>query len=337
MLLKHIRKEVMKMIFKRLLSLTAAAVFALSSFSVLAFADDEEEEEEAIEFTYDESYLTDTKEPALSFDGSAFSDYIHLTRDAGVGGISFEQDKDTYYQGNSLVVYASTSGCDGYFSCSGMVRDDNNNLLYPDAPDAEETDDITIIGIELHAEDFGLSCFDGCLINFAYRLTEEDTALLDSSVWVFSANEDNVRQVNSPTQLEINTLADNNISQYQTNGLLSVPADSSSTKIIFEIPTQGSIDAAVLYLDNITISLPDTVEDYGYVANVDSYNASAEPREGSDELKISKTTSLGDTTSEVEKSSDGISPAIIIVIIVIVLIVAAAVFFIIRKTKNRFY
>ncbi len=324
--------------FERLLSAAAAVVVALSSFSLAVYADDEEEEE-AIKFEADSTYLTEDKEPALSFDNDSFEDYIHLTKDAGLGGISIKQDKDTYYQGNSLRVNASSDGVDGYFSCSGMVRDSDNNLVYPDAPEADDIDNINVIGIELHAEDFGLSCFDGCLINFAYRLSQNDEGtLLDDAVWVMSADEDSVRTIDSPLKLQVNTTLDDNVTQYRSNGLLSVPESSSSTKIIFEIPTQNAVNGDVLYLDNIVIQLPESAGDSTlYVANVDGYNANAEARAEIDEIKISKTTSIGDAAEEVEKESDSTSPLVFVVVGVVIVIVVAVVVFLIMRARKRFY
>jgi hypothetical protein len=281
--------------------------------------------------------LTDQSEPALSFDSESYSNYIHLTRDADKAGLKMSQDKDTYYQGVSLKISANTSGVEGYFPCSGSILDDDNNQVYPDAPESDDTDNMSIIGVELHAEDFGLSCFDGCFINFAYRFAEDDeTALADSSIWVYAADDNSARQGNA-TKLTVNTTLDDNVTQYRDNATVSVPVGSdttsSSTKIIFEIPTSGAINGEVLYLDNIKIQLPDNT----YVANVDDYNPNAAKRETVDTLKITKKGNTEGLDGKVEKSSDKTSPLVVVIIVVAVLVVGVAVFFVVKKLRNRFY
>ena len=319
-----------------ILCAAAAAVFALGAAAPLGVCA-EETEEEAIEFTYDADKLTDSKEPALSFDSSGYESYIHMTRDAEKGGISFEQDKDTSYQGVSLKILADTKGVSGYFNGSGFVKDENNNSLYPDAPDVEDVINLNFVGIELRSEDFGLSTFDGCLFNFAYRLTAEDEgALLGDTVWVYSANSDNVRKCN-PLELTVNTVVDDNVNQYNGNALVSVPEASNSTKLIFDIPVQKEFKGEVLYLDNITISLPDSAEGK-YVANVDGYNKNAKISERVDEIKISK--DKNDTTiadKKIEKEKDHTKKRIVILVIVIVAAAAAGGVVAFIMLKKRFY
>jgi hypothetical protein len=233
-------------------------------------------------------------------------------------------------------VSASTDGVDGYMSCSGMVRDSDNNLVYPDAPDAEETDKISIIGIELDAADYGLSCFDGCMVTFAYRLTEEDAdALLDGTVWVFPATEDNER-VGEPIKLTVNTTLDDNVSQYRKS-YVSVGEEVSATKIIFEIPTVGALKGDALFLDNLTVQLPDSVGDNKYVENLDGYNANAQVRDTIEELKITEQGRTLDSSDNVEKSSDKVNPLSIVIICVAVVAVGVAAFITIKKMRNRFY
>jgi hypothetical protein len=196
-----------------------------------------------------------------------------------------------------------------------------------------------MIGIELQSSDFGLSCFDGCLISFAYRLTQDDeSALLDKSVWVFPSNDDYQGLANNPTKLTVDTAIDDNVSQYRKN-VISVPTDVGATKLVFEIPTIGAISGDVLYLDNIQIEVPDGYsDDAPYVANVDGYNARAEARETIDEIKITKNQAVTtDSAEEVEKSSDKTKPLIIVLSVVVAAAVIVVLVIFIKKRRNRFY
>lgn len=324
------------MIFKRVLSAFAAAAAVLTFSAGTVFADDAKDEKPVIKFEADGTMLTADNVPAISFDTENYKDYIHLTRDADKAGLKLAQDKDTYYQGASLKVSASTDGVDGYFNCSGMARDDDNNLLYPDAPDAEETDKVSIIGFELEAKDFGLTCFDGCMVTFAYRLTDADEkALMGKSVWVYPADDDNVRVSDMATQLKVNTTTQNNISQYQKT-FVTVGEERGATKMIFDIPTSAAVKGDVFYIDNITIQLPDAIGDKKYIKNLDGYNENAEPREIIEELQVAKKGNTISTESVAEKSGKT-SPLVFVIIGVAVVVVAGAVFFIIKKVRNRFY
>lgn len=322
---------------KRLLSAVAAMVFALGAAAPLGASADKEEKEKVIKFKYDKDMVTETKEPALSFDGGEFKDYIHLTRDAGKGGISFQQDKDTAYQGVSLKVLADTSGISGYFNGSSYVKDENNNSLYPDAPKEDDVDNLNFVGIELHSEDFGMTTFDGCLFNFAYRLAAEDKeALLGGTVWVFGADDDNVRRSDS-LQLTTNTTLDDNVTQYRNNALISIPEKANVTKLIFDIPAQNALKGEAVYLDNIFILLPDSAGDV-YVANVDSYNPNAKVSEIVDEIKISKEkndTAIAD--KKIEKQKDNTKKRIVILVTTIVILVAVGGTFFVIYLRKRFY
>ncbi len=325
------------MFLKKLLCAAAASMMMLSVTAAAVSADDEEESKAVPLEVSDQALLTSVKEPALSFDSDKFDSYLHLTRDADKAGISFAQDKDTYYQGNSLKVKADTSGVEGYFPNSGIVKDADNNQLYPDAPEADETDKMSIIGIELHCEDFGLTTFDGCTFQYTYRLTEKDSsALLDGSAWVYAADADDVRVSSMPQQLKVSTTIDDNVSQYQS-ALLSVAPEIGSSKVIFELPTVGAVKEDVIYLDNITIILPESFGDEKFVKNVDGYNANAEAKATVDEIKISKKLDVEDATKSVEKTSNKTSPVVFVIIGVAVVAVAVAGVIIFKKLRNRFY
>lgn len=324
------------MTVKRIISAVAAAAAAFV-MSVTSVSAEETESKDPIPFEADGSMVIDENEPALSFDTESFTDYIHLTRDAEKGGIEFSQDRDTYYQGASLRITANTEGVEGYMNCSGMVRDADGNLMFPDAPDAEETDKVSVIGIELQAADFGLSCFDGCMLTFAYRLTEaDDSALLDKSVWVYPTDDNYMRLADTPIKLTVNTTIDDNISQYRTS-YVTVAPEAGATKVVFDIATTGAINGDALYLDNIAIKLPKTVGDSKYIKNLDGYNKSAEVRETKEQLKIALQGNTLESSAEVEKKSDKVNPLTFVIIGVAVVVVGVAVFFIIKKVRNRFY
>lgn len=321
---------------ERILSAALALVFALAAFApVSVSADDKKTEEEIIKFTYDKDKVTDTKQPALSFDSTDYKEYIHLTRDAEKGGIAFDQDRDTAYQGVSLKVTADSKGVSGYFNGSGFVNDEDGKPLYPDTPEVEDVINLNFVGIELRAADFGLSTFDGCLFNFAYRLSPEDEdALLGKTVWLFGANDDNVRK-SDPLQLTFNNTIDDNVSQYRGNGLISIPEASNATKLIFDIPVQKKMSAAALYLDNIVIQLPG---DAGFVANVDGYNENAKVSEVVEEIKITK--GKNDTTiadKELVKEKDNTKKRIVILVVVIVTLVIAGAVTAVVFLRKRFY
>ena len=324
----------------RILSAAAALLMAVAALAPSAVFAEEEEEKEIIEFKYDKDMLSELKEPAISFDTSDYKDYIHLSRDAAKAKIGISEDKDTPYQGVSLRVSADTQGIDGYFSCSGFVSDADNNPVYPDAPEETEVDKMNLVGLELHSEDFGLSTFDGCLFNFAYRLSEEDAgALMADTVWVFPADSDDVR-TGEPLKLTVNTTIDDNVNQYRNNALVSIPEESNSTKLIIDIPTLGAVTGDVLFLDNILIELPDyaDVGDAKYIMNLDGYNKNAQVSEIVDEIKISK--GKNDTTiadKKIEKVKDNTKKRIIILVVVVGVLVLGVGGVAFVKLKKRFY
>lgn len=320
---------------KRLVSAAAAMIFALGAAAPLGASADKEKK--TVKFKYDKDMVTETREPALSFDGGEYKDYIHLTRDASKGGITFEQDKDSAYQGVSLKIKCDTKGLDGYFCGSEYVTDKEGNYIYTDTPEVEETDKFSYVGIELHCEDFGLSTFDGCLFNFAYRMTAEDKGtLLGDTVWVYGADDDNIRR-SDVLQLTANDTFDDNINQYRSNALASIAENAGSTKLIIDMPAQSALKGDVLFIDNIFISLPDSA-DGAYIANLDNYNPNAKVSEIVDEIKISKQkndTAIAD--KKIEKKEDTTKKRIVILVITIVSLTAAGGLFAFIKLKKRFY
>lgn len=327
------------MLLKKALSLTAAAAAALSLATFTVHADEEEEKREIIKFEADGKMVVHEMVPALSFDSEKYEDYIHLTKDADKAGIKFSQDKDTYYQGISLGISVDTEGVKDYMPYTGTLNDSEGNQIYPDAPDRKEIDKLSLVGVELHCEDFGMTSFDGCFITFMYRMTAEDMDVLGGkNVWVYAAGSDDKALSNMPVCLTANDTLDDNISQYR-KGMIQIPEateeEGSATKVVFDIPVISPFKGDVLYLDNITIQVP--VGDSDYIMNLDNYNANAEPREIIDTLKTVKKGNTEGLEEKVEKTSEKTSPVIIVVIVVAVIVVGIAVFFVIKKLRNRFY
>lgn len=308
--------------------------------SIAAFADEAETEEKEIKVAkgYDEEKLTDIEEPALSFDAKGFEEYIHLTRDAKKAGIEFSQEKDVAYQGKSLCISASAA-VEGYFPLSGAVKDSDNSAVYPDAPEQEEVDKYSIVGISLKAEDFGLPNFDGCFISFAYRFTDNaKAALMNSSVYVYGADDKGMRLSERFTTLTFDDVLNDNVNKFNPMGTYSLPAELGASQVIFDIPVMKSVKGAVLYLDNISIQLPDSAGDLPYVKNIDGYNVNAQKRDGSDEIKVKKQkTDLGTTTESVETDNRTITPGGIAVIVIVSIIFVGAMGFLIVRRLRRFF
>ena len=328
------------MFIKRIVSAMAVCALALG-MGTAAFADEGKEDSEKkvkVSEGYDAEKLTDEEVPALSFDGKGYEDYIHLTRDAEKAGLSIAQEKDVTYQGNSLKVSASKA-VEGYFAMSGAVTDADNKAVYPDAPAEEESDKYSIVGISLYAEDFGLPSFDGCFISFAYRLTDADkTALMDKTVYVYGADENGVRLTDRFTSLTYDDVLNDNVNKFNPMGTYSLPADIGAAQIIFDIPVMRDVKDALLYLDNITIQLPDSAGDLTYVKNMDSYNVKAEKRSGSDEIQVKKQkTDLGTATDSVETDKRTITPAGVTVIVIFSIIFVGGIGFLIVRRLRRFF
>lgn len=323
------------MILKRLLCVSAAIVTACTSMAVSVFGD-AEEEKEIIPFKADESMLTDEDVPAVSFDTSDWEKYVHVTADGESMGVKIKQDVDTYFQGASLKVSCDSDGIkDKFYNCANGARDAEGNLLFPKA--SEEGAEFVNPGIELRAEDFGLSCFDGCLITFTYRMgIDTENKLMENSVYVYAADSDYERVTDISTKLTYNVIDNDNVSQYRKL-MLSVGQEVSATRIIFETPILKKLDSDIVYLDNIGImtSLKDGDKNL-YVKNLDGYNKNAKPQEIINEIQIKvkgKDVSVPDTPKE---DKGGFSPIIIVIVILGAGLIALVVTVIIKQ-KNKFY
>ena len=326
------------MLLKRIICAVVAASACLSCMSVSVGAESEEEKE-IIEFKADNEMLsTDDSVPTISFDTSDWEKYVHLTSDGEKMRIKMSQDTDTFYQGASLKVYSDCEGIEAgkYYNYGESVRDSEGNLVNPEASN-EDAEFITP-GIELRAEDFGLSCFDGCLISFTYGMgTDTENKLMENSVYAFPANEEYGHLANNPIKLTYDTVVNDNVSQYRKQ-MVTVPDKSSATKIIFQTPILHKVTSDIFYIDNITIATP--LSDNGadlYVKNLDGYNENAKPQEIIESVKIQqKGKTLSEADSSTSEAEGHFNPTIVIIIVLVAaLVVIIAV--VLVKHKNKFY
>lgn len=321
---------------KRILGMVSA-VMMLGVCAVPAYADSEAD---IPEYSADKSILTtDTSAPSISFDMKDWDRYIHVTPDGEKISIGVSQEKTYAYQGASLKITATQpNDISDFCTYSALIRDENNELVYPGS-DAEDAQYLTM-GVELEAKDYGMSCFDGCMISFKYRINQDAQGkLLGDSVFAFPCTDEYKTVTSNSVQLKINTDASNNVTQYAT-ALIPVPDKCGATKFVFEIPVIKKMDKTdVLYIDNIVIDTP--LQQNGtdlQVMNIDGYNKSAKAQEIVQGLKIQpKSNGLSSTSTSEADSSRGIGVIGIVIIVVVVVVVVGAVILVIKKKRSRFY
>lgn len=321
---------------KRILGMVSA-VMMLGVCAVPAYADSEAD---IPEYSADKSILTtDTSAPSISFDMKDWERYIHVTPDGEKISIGVSQEKTYAYQGASLKITATQpNDISDFCTYSALIRDENNELVYPGS-DAEDAQYLTM-GVELEAKDYGMSCFDGCMISFKYRINQDAQGkLLGDSVFAFPCTDEYKTVTSNSVQLKINTDASNNVTQYAT-ALIPVPDKCGATKFVFEIPVIKKMDKTdVLYIDNIVIDTP--LQQNGtdlQVMNIDGYNKSAKAQEIVQGLKIQpKSNGLSSTSTSEADSSRGIGVIGIVIIVVVVVVVVGAVILVIKKKRSRFY
>lgn len=317
---------------KRITCLAAALVMSIGlTLPVYADSDDSRVIEEYWE---DESKLTDdTSAPTLSFDLSNWKSSIHLTKDASIASLEARQDNDTAYQGQSLkLTVESAKDITDLHQFSWMIRDENNKLVYPESEN--EDAEYTTIGIELHANEFGMNYFDGSMITFNYRINPDAKGLLmGDSCFAYACDDDYKKLDSTEFRMQYNDTDNNNTTQY-AKGVMSIATDIGATKLVIDVPLQKATDKIdILYLDNLTI----TTRSDKQVANIDGYNANAKPQEIVQGLHVKKkdnTVSLSDKTKS-DKSSNNVILYIGIGVIAVVVVVAIVI--VIKKVKNRFY
>lgn len=321
---------------KRILGMVSA-VMMLGVCAVPAYADSEAD---IPEYSADKSILTtDTSAPSISFDMKDWERYIHVTPDGEKISIGVSQEKTYAYQGASLKITATQpNDISDFCTYSALIRDENNELVYPGS-DAEDAQYLTM-GVELEAKDYGMSCFDGCMISFKYRINQDAQGkLLGDSVFAFPCTDEYKTVTSNSVQLKINTDASNNVTQYAT-ALIPVPDKCGATKFVFEIPVIKKMDKTdVLYIDNIVIDTP--LQQNGtdlQVMNLDGYNKSAKAQETVQGLKIQpKSNGLSSTSTSEADSSRGIGVIGIVVIVVVVVVIVGAVILVIKKKRSQFY
>lgn len=321
---------------KRILGMVSA-VMMLGVCAVPAYADSEAD---IPEYSADKSILTtDTSAPSISFDMKDWDRYIHVTPDGEKISIGVSQEKTYAYQGASLKITATQpNDISDFCTYSALIRDENNELVYPGS-DAEDAQYLTM-GVELEAKDYGMSCFDGCMISFKYRINQDAQGkLLGDSVFAFPCTDEYKTVTSNSVQLKINTDASNNVTQYAT-ALIPVPDKCGATKFVFEIPVIKKMDKTdVLYIDNIVIDTP--LQKNGtdlQVMNIDGYNKSAKAQEIVQGLKIQpKSNGLSSTSTSEADSSRGIGVIGIVIIVVVVVVVVGVVILVIKKKRSRFY
>ncbi len=322
---------------KRLLSIVSAVMMlgACTVFSVSA----DEEEESVPDFYADRSMLTtDTSAPSMSFDMTEWKNHVYITPDGSLLDLQVAQEKTYAYQGATLKITASQSkDIDDMCTYSSLIRDSDGNLVYPNSDD-EDAEYLTM-GVELHPGDFGLNCFDGCMITFKYRINQEaEGKLMGDSVFAFPCTDDYEKVTSTAVQLKINTTDSNNVTQY-ANAIISVPDKCGATKFVFEVPVIKKMEKTdVLYIDNIVISTPEQEGGVDMqVANIDGYNENAKAQEIVQGLTVAPRSNGLSSDSSSAESNSGPNVAIIIVVAVVVVGLAAVVFIFIKKRKNRFY
>ena len=198
---------------KRILGVVSA-IMMLGVCAVPAYADSEAE---IPEYSADKSILTtDTSAPSLSFDMKDWERYIKVTPDGEKISVGASQEKTYAYQGASLKITATQpNDISDYCTFASLIRDDDKNLVYPGS-DSEDAPYITM-GVEIDAKDFGMTCFDGCMISFKYRINQDAQGkLMGDSVFAFPCTEEYKKVTSNSVQLEINTDASNNVTQYAT-------------------------------------------------------------------------------------------------------------------------
>jgi hypothetical protein len=309
---------------KRILGVVSA-IMMLGVCAVPAYADSEAE---IPEYSADKSILTtDTSAPSLSFDMKDWERYIKVTPDGEKISVGASQEKTYAYQGASLKITATQpNDISDYCTYASLIRDDDKNLVYPGS-ESEDAPYITM-GVEIDAKDFGMTCFDGCMISFKYRINQDAQGkLMGDSVFAFPCTE------------EYKKVTSNNVTQYAT-ALIPVPDECGATKFIFEIPVIKKMDKTdVLYIDNLVIDTPlqKNGEDL-QVMNLDGYNKSAKAQEIVQGLKVQpKSNGLSSTSSSEAESSKGIGVVGIVVIAVVAVVIVGAVIFVIKKKRSQFY
>lgn len=310
-------------------ALAAAAVILVSSIPV-----------SAENFSADKSKLnTNDDEPALSFDSNEWSGYVKTTQDADRIGLKLSTENTKTYQGLSLKLTGGSSTVITHdLTYSKYMKDENGKKLYPKAG-------ITgmkpwTMGIEISAKSFGMKYFDGCLVTFNYRFSENvKDKLMSDSLFVYPTDDYYKVITGKPLQLTYNDPQVDNVSQYG-EGMLSVAPGMKATKIVFEVPLLKIMKKSdMIYLDNIKIDTPLSKDGKTLsVANVDGYNKGAEPQKINEKVQVKEQKDAGlKEPVKTENSSEKTNPWLVVGIVILGIVVVAGIVIVIIKVKNKYY
>ncbi len=303
--------------------------------------EDDKKDDEKKDDKKDDSSKSDA--PTISFDGAAWKNYVKLTPDASLAGLSLNQINTDSYQATSLVVKANMTSAlpsGTYPSYAGSLNDDDGNAVYPGANEEDAT--LVRMGFELCASDFGLESFNGCTIEF-YHLFNEKAAnvLLNEAMYIYPVNDEYEVMTTAAKIMKVDTLTRQNIDFYKKDFIAIAPqldGQDPATKVIFELPFMSGYSGEIFRMDNIKITKPD-----GTVCeNVDGYNSTFSPRKESDGKIVpgsAQTVETNDnSTNNTAKDTDkgGFNPIIILVVVLAAGAIALVVVIII-KNKNRYY
>lgn len=265
--------------------------------------------------TVSENLTTDSSAPTLAFDSDDWSGYIGVVDDTDSGAYSIIKESDVVYQGASIKLTADIKNVPDY-----------------------ATDNETTMGVVLEAEKFGLENFDGYTLNFYARFnTNIEGKLFENSVYAFGLNADGV--MTSTNVKKINFDPSSNVNGYEKQ-FVTLPTNSSTTKIVIKVPLSKAYEGDVIYFDNITLisSQKDSSDNAYQIKNLDTYNANAKVTNTGDVIKQNeKENTLDENIGDKTKDSDSGFNPIIIVIIALVAVVVVIIVVVIIKHKNRYY
>lgn len=306
--------------------------------------DDEKKDDEKKDDEKKDDSSTKSNAPTVSFDGAAWKNYVKLTPDASLAGLSLNQINTDSYQATSLVVKANMTSAlpsGTYPSYAGSINDDDGNAIYPEANEEDAT--LVRMGFELSASDFGLESFNGCTIEF-YHLFNEKAAdvLLNEAMYIYPVSDEYEVMTSAAKIMKVDTLTRQNIDFYKKDFIAIAPqldGQEPATKVIFELPFMSGYTGEIFRMDNIKITKPD-----GTVCeNIDGYNSTFTPRKESDGKIVpgsAQTVETNDNSANTNDNADndkgGFNPIIILVVLLAAGAVALVVVIII-KNKNRYY
>lgn len=285
------------------------------TFAVDVSGGEEAEETPSAEKAPSDMMTTDSSAPTLGFDSDDWGDYIGIIDDTDSGAYSIKKETDIVYQGASIKLAAAIDKTPDY-----------------------STDNDTVMGVALEAEKFGLENFDGYTLNFFARFNiNVEGKLFEDSVYVYGVNADGEMTSSAIKKITFNPTS--NVNGYEKQ-FVTLPTNSSTTKIIIKVPVAKAYEGDVLYFDNITLisSQKDSSDNAYQIKTLDTYNANAKVTNTGDVIKQNEKENTFDESigepSDSEKS--GFNPMVIVIVALVAAVVVIIVVVII-KHKNRYY